>query len=291
MAKYTTPAWTNGAAPALNAANMLALGQSAELGEHPYGVCSTAAATAAKAVTIDFSGTLALFTGLTVRVKFSNSNSAANPTLNVNSTGAKSIMSYGTTPATTWLAGQTITFVYDGTNWLMTGFDAYTKGQALSSATASAMNTQFGNTPATPDAALGLLTAAFSGVARIATGTYIGTGVHGQSNQNSITFPFEPLIVAVYGKNSAGNIVPPSPGYSTTSNGWSDSLVWMRNGETVTCWLFAPSTGYYYVITQFTSVSGKTFSWYIKYMPSGVYDASLQLNGSGNTYQYLAIGV
>ena len=87
-----------------------------------YGVCSTAAATAAKEVTIDYSGTLTLFTGLTVHVKFNYANSAENPTLNVNETGAVSIAQYGTTTIpknTTWPGGSVVTFVYDGTSWIM----------------------------------------------------------------------------------------------------------------------------------------------------------------------------
>ena len=87
-----------------------------------YGVCSTAAATAAKEVTIDYSGTLTLFAGLTVHVKFSNANAAENPTLNVNGTGAVSIAQYGTTTIpknTTWPGGSVVTFVYDGTSWIM----------------------------------------------------------------------------------------------------------------------------------------------------------------------------
>lgn len=127
MAGYSTPQWTNDAAPAINATNLINIGEGIELSEHPYGVCSTASSTAAKTVTVDFSGTLSLFTGLTVRVKFTNANTAASPTLNVNSTGAVSVMAYGTTAAGSgaWAAGEIVTFTYDGTNWVMTdGGDA-----------------------------------------------------------------------------------------------------------------------------------------------------------------------
>lgn len=91
-----------------------------------YGVCSTAAATAAKTVALT-TGTFSLETGAVVHVKFTNSNTVANPTLNVNSTGAKAIMRYGTTTAATatnssWYAGTVVTFIYDGTNWLMADF-------------------------------------------------------------------------------------------------------------------------------------------------------------------------
>lgn len=126
MAGYATPAWTNNSTPAIDAASLTAIGQGIELGEHPYGVCSTAASTAAKTVTIDFSGTLTLFTGMSVRVKFSNANTAASPTLNVNSTGAKPIL-FGTGYRGSWIAGAVAVLTYDGTNWVMSmpfGIDA-----------------------------------------------------------------------------------------------------------------------------------------------------------------------
>ena len=82
-----------------------------------YATCSTASATVAKvAVCTGFK----LTTGAAVLVKFSNTNSAASPTLNVNSTGAKPIVAYGTTAIQTyaWKAGQAVMVVYDGTSWV-----------------------------------------------------------------------------------------------------------------------------------------------------------------------------
>lgn len=52
------------------------------------GTCSTASATAEKAVTL--SG-FVLATGVTIQVTFTNANTATTPTLNVNGTGAKPI--------------------------------------------------------------------------------------------------------------------------------------------------------------------------------------------------------
>lgn len=119
MAGYSTPAWTNGTTPAINASNLLAMGRGIEIAEHPYGVCATGASTVAKTVAIDYSSTLSLFTGLTVRVKFSSANTASNPTLNVNGTGAKAMMLFGSLRLTSWEAGAVITFTYDGTNWVV----------------------------------------------------------------------------------------------------------------------------------------------------------------------------
>ena len=88
----------------------------------PYGVCGTAAATAAKTVTLD--RTVALETGVVIYVKFTYINSVANPTLDVNTLGAKPIIRYGTTAAgtngnTSWFAGNIVSLVYDGTNWVL----------------------------------------------------------------------------------------------------------------------------------------------------------------------------
>ena len=92
------------------------------VGSTLYGTCATAAATAAKVVTMANFDTLK--TGITIHVKFTYSNTVANPTLNVNSTGAKAIMRYGTTApstsaATSWNAGAVVSFTYDGTYWQM----------------------------------------------------------------------------------------------------------------------------------------------------------------------------
>ena len=100
------------------------------VGSMLYGTCDTAAATAAKVAVLDAFDTLA--TGITVHIKFTYSNSVANPTLKVGSTDAKSIKRYGTTAvsttaATSWQAGAIVSFTYDGTNWVMnTGIDSNT---------------------------------------------------------------------------------------------------------------------------------------------------------------------
>ncbi len=81
-----------------------------------YGTCSTAANQGAKAVDCDG---FTLSTGVSIRVYFANGNTISTPTLNVNSTGAKSIVKYGTTSvgAYAWYNGEVVDFVYDGTYW------------------------------------------------------------------------------------------------------------------------------------------------------------------------------
>lgn len=88
-----------------------------------YGYCEIAANTAAKTVDMtDFK----LEKGTTIYVKFANGNTTNSPTLNVQSTGAKSIVFAGT-DRTTWPAGAILALTYDGTNWLVdpgTTYDA-----------------------------------------------------------------------------------------------------------------------------------------------------------------------
>ncbi len=82
-----------------------------------YGTSSTTASTAAKVVTC--SG-FTLSAGAIIGVLFSTANTAATPTLNVNSTGAIAIYVGTSTPSATanvlkWSANTLVYFVYDGT--------------------------------------------------------------------------------------------------------------------------------------------------------------------------------
>ena len=84
-----------------------------------FGSCSTAAGTAAKVVSCTG---FVLASGSRITVKFTTTNTAANPTLNVNSTGAKAIKYRGAAISAGYLAaGRVYTFVYDGTNYELVG--------------------------------------------------------------------------------------------------------------------------------------------------------------------------
>ena len=67
--------------------NKIQLGSN-QFDARPYAECSTAASTVAK--TVSYSS-FELYNGASIIVKFKNGNSAASPTLNVNSQGAKNI--------------------------------------------------------------------------------------------------------------------------------------------------------------------------------------------------------
>lgn len=84
-----------------------------------YGSCSTAAGTNAK--TVSCKG-FTLVTGAEITVKFLYTNTASNPTLNVNSTGAKSIYYKDSAIASGVLVANGVyTFRYDGTNYNLVG--------------------------------------------------------------------------------------------------------------------------------------------------------------------------
>lgn len=103
-----------------------------------YTTCTTAADTAAKVASIQGDSTFYLRTGAMITVKYTNTNTASNPTLNVNGTGAKSIW-YNQAVVTTGslnTAGRAntyITYMYDGTYWVFVswGLDSNTTYSTL----------------------------------------------------------------------------------------------------------------------------------------------------------------
>lgn len=92
-----------------------------------YGTCSTAAATAAKVVTISGNDNWELTAGSIIVVKFTATNTASNPTFNVNGTGAKPV-AYGTANITTsslsyaGYANRYIEYMYNGSSFVFIGW-------------------------------------------------------------------------------------------------------------------------------------------------------------------------
>lgn len=87
-----------------------------------YGTCTTGASAVAKVSSI--AGAV-ICKGTKVGITFTNTNTATAPTLNVSSTGAKSILAAGATiPAGSyynWVAGAHVTFTFNGAAWEMDG--------------------------------------------------------------------------------------------------------------------------------------------------------------------------
>ena len=112
-----------------------------------YGTCATARATARK-VCNDADQTFQLYEGVLVFIKFTYANGKANPTLNINGTGAIAIRRYGTTApstsrASSWNAGSVVAFIYDGTyyqmvGWINTTYSTITQAEIENSASTTA---------------------------------------------------------------------------------------------------------------------------------------------------------
>lgn len=90
-----------------------------------YGTCATSSSTSAKVITVNEDFKLAV--GTTVTVKFSYTNTASNPTINVNGTGAKSVWYSASVVTTASLstvgtANRYIKYMYDGTYWVWQGW-------------------------------------------------------------------------------------------------------------------------------------------------------------------------
>ena len=105
-----------------------------------YGTCSTAAATVEKVITISGDYNWKLEIGSIIVVKFSATNTAKNPTFNVNGTGAKSVW-YNTALITTssstlgyaGTANRPMMFMYDGTQYVFISW-AYDTNSTYSNA-------------------------------------------------------------------------------------------------------------------------------------------------------------
>lgn len=102
-----------------------------------YATCSTAAATTNKVVTVT---NFKLVTGAEITVKFTVTNTASSPTLNVSSTGAKAIYYRGAAISAGYLAAnRTYTFRYNGTQYELVG-DINTDAKATQTNTTTSAN-------------------------------------------------------------------------------------------------------------------------------------------------------
>lgn len=115
--------------------------------------------------------------------------------------------------------------------------------------------------------------------ARIATGSYTGTGTYGASHPNSLTFAFEPAVLLV---SSPGNYGLEGFGYDSSSNvtyAMIGSVLTTSYKQYFGIGVNANATGY-----GKKSSDGKTFFWY------NTASAANQWNESKKVYHYIAIG-
>lgn len=131
---------------------------------------------------------------------------------------------------------------------------------------------------ATIDSILSLV----SGGAKIQTGSYVGTGTYGQANPCSLTFDFVPKLIIVT-RPDAG--LTTGSASRTTGGYW---LLWIKGMNQAT----SGRSGYSNVlVSDYYSLNDNTFSWYSEISStSSDGSADSQLNDTGKTYQYIAIG-
>ena len=132
------------------------------------------------------------------------------------------------------------------------------------------------------------VSSAVTGFAKIASGTYTGTGTYGADNPCSLTFDFEPKIVIMLG------YLEPNVGWQPLfggSTGSSQALSTVMTADALST-TYSARTGFlkgnsystFNTIKGKKSEDGKTFYWYDTESDSG------QCNSEGYTYYYLAIG-
>lgn len=163
-----------------------------------FGTCSTAAGTAAKVVSLT---SFTLVTGARITIKFTVTNTAANPTLNVNGTGAKPIVYRGSAISAGYLAANRVyEFVYDGTNYALVGdIDTNTNTTYSAGAGLTLSGTKFEHTNSvTAGTAKGddSKTLSYGGTFTIPSVTYDAQGHITAKSTTTMTMPAVPSNVA-----------------------------------------------------------------------------------------------
>ena len=185
-----------------------------------YGTSATAAATAAKTASITG---LTLAAGIIVGITATNTNTASNPTLNINSLGAKSIRYNGSNIVSDNLdkagkAGVTTFYMYDGTYWVYMGESidrVYVEGSQLPTSSFDAYMI--------PVLGTSLMTATtanqtnYTDTLNINSGIYVVTGNPSVNSGNPYVSFTKPVDLSIGGTSvtSAGDFLP----IVDTSNG------------------------------------------------------------------------
>jgi hypothetical protein len=141
----------------------------------------------------------------------------------------------------------------------------------------------------TVDDALALIAGKISGGggAKIATGSYVGTGTCGRNNPCTLTFDFTPKFVMVYGADM-GHLTGFE--YYLDSNA-QDELFYEHSNTLIAAYGANEASRYcrnWEINTDHFTWGENSFSWYT-YRTSNL-EAEQQLNKSGTTYYYIAIG-
>lgn len=131
------------------------------------------------------------------------------------------------------------------------------------------------------------------GIAKIATGSYVGTGTFGVNNPCSLTFPFSPKILIFFERHrlsySSGPFDMLAPSLSTIGN-YGVPRIWLANTNHQITYSLRVDYEDYGTYVQVTW--GTTTQWYVvgQLSSNRTPTAYEQLNESGLTYDYCAIG-
>ena len=109
---------------------------------------------------------------------------------------------------------------------------------------------------------------------KIATGSYVGTGRYGSSNPNSLTFDFIPALILIFSDATPAAFFPPrlTENFSSSISGYE---------------IMHGTKAFFYSSESRAKFSGTTLSWYYAGSDASI---SYQLNVSGKTYPYIALG-
>lgn len=122
--------------------------------------------------------------------------------------------------------------------------------------------------------------AALAAGMKVKNGSYVGTGLSGAENPNVLEFDFKPVFLAIVGEDE-------KPIYSDTHRGIAPWL-FVRPWKYTNRFIYNTMNSNSY----FTHVNwlDKGVAWYAQYNDGKPSSASSQLNASGVTYHYVAIG-
>ncbi len=120
-----------------------------------------------------------------------------------------------------------------------------------------------------------------AGGVRFSSGSYVGDGTHGADNPCSVDVGFEPKLFFVF-RDDPGS----ENKYDFFPTDFSGCGLWVGGRDALRG--VGSSNSY---LTRPGAVSGSTISWYVSYANAANYMlAGYQLNDSGTTYRWFALG-
>lgn len=216
--------------------------------------CGVAAGTATAYTLNDEFGGFELVDGAKVNFRLHVA-SGANPTLNVNGTGAKAIKT---------ILGDAMPSAIPAGTWVTAFYSAAFGSYVLAGGNVSAAQIAAWNAKPTTDEVVSEIVAR---AAKVATGTYTGNGNSGSSGKRTLSFDFTPNLVIVVQSSS-----------NTAS--YSNFPAIMVNPSTRGYGMDASDEGYSFTVTWGT----KNVSWYAS-------TAQNQMNYNGYKFAYVAVGL